>query len=76
MIATCILSRQVRADSQTDTLPVSEIARGVLIFQGAYEVFSPDNGGLIANMGFIVGEAAVAAIDTGGDGLFYCFAAN
>ncbi len=66
LIAAGLLSGQVRADSHMDILPVTEIAEGIFVFQGAYEIFNPDNEGLISNMGFIVGEAAVAVIDTGG----------
>lgn len=55
-----------RAQADVDGLPVTQIADGVFVFHGDYEVFTPDNEGLISNMGFIVGESGVAVIDTGG----------
>ena len=49
-----------------DRLPVVEVAPRVYVFTGAHENPDPDNLGAISNIGFIVGDAAVAVIDTGG----------
>ena len=47
-------------------LPVTEIAPGFYVSQGGYETVSPENRGHISNIGFIIGDDAVAVIDTGG----------
>ena len=45
---------------------VSEVAPGVFVHQGRYEVQSPENRGDIANASFVVGADGVAVIDTSG----------
>lgn len=45
---------------------VKEIAPGVFVHQGRYEIFAPRNSGDTSNAGFIIGTDGVAVIDTGG----------
>lgn len=59
--APLLRSLPVRAD---DAGEASEIAPGILVHQGRYEVQSPDNQGDMANASFVVGNECVAVIDT------------
>lgn len=47
-----------------ESLAVAEIAPGVFVHQGRYEMQSPENSGDMANASFVVGKDAVAVIDT------------
>lgn len=49
-----------------EPLPVEEVAPGVFVHQGRYELFSPRNAGDTSNAGFIIGANGIAVIDTGG----------
>ncbi|HVJ54089.1 MAG TPA: quinoprotein relay system zinc metallohydrolase 2 [Aliidongia sp.] len=47
---------------------MAEVAPGIFVRQGVHEDATAENGDAIANIGFIVGPAAVAVIDPGGSG--------
>jgi quinoprotein relay system zinc metallohydrolase 2 len=52
--------------AQPHGLEVSEVAPGLFVHQGVTALMTRENEGAIANIGFVIGESAVAVIDTGG----------
>ena len=63
---TLVLFWPACAQSETSRLAVIEIAAGIFVHNGVHEEAAPANDDAIANIGFIVGDDAVAVIDPGG----------
>jgi quinoprotein relay system zinc metallohydrolase 2 len=66
VLASGAMNFVARSQQLPEPLPVSEVARGVFIHSGALALMTRDNEGAIANLGFVVGDHAVAVIDSGG----------
>jgi quinoprotein relay system zinc metallohydrolase 2 len=52
--------------AHAEALPVTEIAPGIYVHQGAHEDLSEGYHGDICNVSFIIGDKGIAVIDTGG----------
>lgn len=65
VILLAILTARGHADGPA-SLSVEKIAPGVYAHHGVHEEATVENEGGIANIGFVIGDAAVAVIDSGG----------
>src|SRR5882762_6212336 len=61
-----VFATSTLSQAQPQELPVSEVASGIFVHNGKTALMARENDGAIANIGFIIGEHAVAVIDTGG----------
>ena len=61
-----VLGTSTLSQAQQLDLPVSEVAPGIFLHIGETALMTRENNGAIANIGFVIGESAVAVIDTGG----------
>jgi quinoprotein relay system zinc metallohydrolase 2 len=57
---------QSRASAKEIPLQIESVADGVFVGTGVHELNSPANGGHISNVSFVIGNDAVAVVDTGG----------
>ena len=65
-LAVAVLLGATAGRAETAALPVTEIASGIFVHNGVHEEASAANEDAIANIGFIIGDEAVAVVDPGG----------
>jgi quinoprotein relay system zinc metallohydrolase 2 len=66
MLVQCGRPCLAASSEHIEPLPVREIAAGIHVYQGAMALMTTENEGAIANIGFVIGQDAVAVIDSGG----------
>ena len=66
VLAAAVVLGTTAGRAETAALPVTEIASGIFVHNGVHEEASAANEDAIANIGFIIGDDAVAVIDPGG----------
>ena len=66
LAALAMLGASTFSMAQQQQLAVNEIAPGLFVHEGQTALMTPQNEGAVANVGFVIGDSAVAVIDTGG----------
>jgi quinoprotein relay system zinc metallohydrolase 2 len=66
VLAAAVVLATTAGRAETAALPVTEIASGIFVHNGVHEEASAANEDAIANIGFMIGDEAVAVIDPGG----------
>jgi quinoprotein relay system zinc metallohydrolase 2 len=66
LLALVAVAATVQAQQILQPLPMLEIAPGDFVYSGITALMTTENAGAIANLGFVVGDEAVAVVDTGG----------
>jgi quinoprotein relay system zinc metallohydrolase 2 len=66
LVLLVVLGTSTLSQAQPQELPVSEVAPGIFVHTGQTALMTGGNEGAIANVGFIIGDSAVAVIDSGG----------
>src|SRR5438874_12688928 len=66
VLAVAVVLGMTAGRAETAPLAVTEIASGIFVHNGVHEEASAANEDAIANIGFIIGDEAVAVIDPGG----------
>jgi quinoprotein relay system zinc metallohydrolase 2 len=66
LAALVLLGAWTVSRAEPQRLDVSEVAPGLFLHQGATALMTAENAGATANVGFVIGESAVAVIDSGG----------
>src|ERR1700731_228713 len=66
VLAAAVVLATTAGRAETAALSVTEIASGIFVHNGVHEEASAANEDAIANIGFIIGDEAVAVIDPGG----------
>ena len=66
LAALVLLCGSVSSNARAQALSLTEVAPGVFVHIGDISLMTRENEGAIANVGFVLGDDAVAVIDTGG----------
>jgi quinoprotein relay system zinc metallohydrolase 2 len=66
VLAVAVVLGTTAGRAETAALPVTEIAPEIFVHNGVHEEASEANEDAIANIGFIIGDDAVAVVDPGG----------